>query len=566
MIKNNRVLIIVLSFIFLAASLFQACVKEEYDFSKIGIKEWSPKFGVPIVNSTLTINDILINAYKGNNLSVDNTGFITLVYRGNLFSQRAKEFIKIKDQSFPAIGKNFSGAEVTSFNALPNGATFSTIEVVYTFKMDSLPNSGTSAEFQIDTITFHDGVNLQVDLGTNNVNNPGVIKVAIPGLIKNGQSFSADVPFDGVSSSASSTFNLGGYSWIFNTGTVKNQVNIKFKVELTKQTNVSSSNPPTFSIKTYLKNVDYSYFSGYIGNAAIATNVDTVDIGIFKSAYGGGYFTLVNPSLNAYIKNQFGMNVYANIKQFRGYTEGLTYNASEAAEVDLAASYYFTVNTPDINIESAPYLGGTKKSEFSLNKDNSNNIVSFIKKHPKQLIYELTAGTNYNASGYVHNFFSDTSLFRVDYDLDMPMHGTANDFMLVDTLAWNFKNPENLTSLTIKSYIDNEFPVDFNMGFIFADSLNRPLYTFIPNGSAIVKGAPVGTDGVVIGSVVQRNDFTLPKEAMAQIKTAKKILIQATGSTSYAGGINVKFYNFYKLKVKLGVGIEPDAGNYINNR
>ena len=123
--KFNPYFKLVSLFVLTGAFLIQSCIKEEYDFSKVSVRDWDPKLAIPLVNSTLTINDILLNADKQGAISVGSDGFCTLIYRGNLFSDEAGRFLNIPNQNLSPLSYSFSNTvSVGTFNAGNNGSSY----------------------------------------------------------------------------------------------------------------------------------------------------------------------------------------------------------------------------------------------------------------------------------------------------------------------------------------------------------------------------------------------------------------------------------------------------------
>ncbi len=68
---------------------FQSCVKDNFKFNKLAQVEWNPNIAVPLIYSSLTIQDLLTQNDKDGLISVGADKFCTLIYKGNLFSLSA---------------------------------------------------------------------------------------------------------------------------------------------------------------------------------------------------------------------------------------------------------------------------------------------------------------------------------------------------------------------------------------------------------------------------------------------------------------------------------------------
>lgn len=554
-----------LAFFLAGVTLFESCIKDEYDFSKTSVSNWDPEVAFPLVNSNLTIHEILNNSDKNGNITVDGDGFCTLVYRGALFSARAKDFITIPNQTFPATSKTLSASDVANFNALPAGSQYS-VTNSQTVALTNLPNSNTSTPFQIENITLKGGTTFSFNMSSDFPNN-AQIKIDVPDLKSpSGVAFSQIVLVNYTGSTpvnVTESFDLGGYTLTLNNGGNMNQFAVNYTITLTKASGSPVTSGNSISMQQGFNNIGFAKLNGYVGQLSIAPNADTVAISLFGNASPGvGTFSLKDPSFKAIFTNYLGVNVGASFNQLDGYTDGVSYSS------DLLGTTFFTTNTPDVLIPNSPSFGTAGTSDITLTNSNTDGkIFDFINKKPKNVIYKVDAITNYGTSGYVSNFFSDTSLFKVDFDINMPLYGSAKDFELIDTT--DFQLDENslkdLKSLTLKTYMENGFPIDMYVGLVFVDSLYREIYEFIPNGTLLIQGANVdATTGKVVSKNVARNEFILDDDHINNLFNAKKVLIKAKAATSSNGGLNVKIYDFYKINVRIGLKIQPNVSEILS--
>src|SRR3974377_176042 len=90
--------------------VFFAWVKEYR--KPIAKTDYSPLLAVPLINSSLTIHDLLVKEDHNGNIQVDPYNFLTLIYRGKLFSLEADNFIQFPDQSVPFTSPALTPADV----------------------------------------------------------------------------------------------------------------------------------------------------------------------------------------------------------------------------------------------------------------------------------------------------------------------------------------------------------------------------------------------------------------------------------------------------------------------
>ncbi len=283
---------------------------------------------------------------------------------------------------------------------------------------------------------------------------------------------------------------------------------------------------------------------GDIGQQSLSPDKDTVAISIFKNSIGSGSFTLVDPSVKISISNSYGVPIGANIAQLDGYNPGVTTYPITGSPNPLP------INSPAFN-----QIGQTLTTSFTLDKTNSN-IVPVVNNTPKFLIYKVNSLSN--PSGPTHtNFVIDSSRFKVDMEIDLPLWGTAKDFVLMDTIPFTMdpKISDDVESALLRTYNSNGFPIDINMQIYFVDTLYTKLDSLVIPNQLIIKSGNVNASGIVTSPTEKIYDAVVTKARLQKMKTTKYMLIKAMASTTY-GGANVKIYSNYRLDVKMGLQVQ----------
>jgi hypothetical protein len=521
----------------ITATLFQGCIKETYDMDKIAQNEWNPNLAIPLVYSSLTVKDIL-SKHGDDAITVDGTGFVTLVYHGNLFSLKAEDFMSIPSANTNLPAMSFTAAEVTGYLAVGNGNSYTVNKSISTPIAITTPNGGAL----IDSIVFKGGL-MDFTLAST-FQQSGTVVISMPGAKKNGVPLSISVPIVYAGNVPVTpvvpTVALNGYTIAMNPA---NQVTINYTITL-----VNNGNPltvtNTLSSTFALTNPLFSKIFGYIGQQSISPNADTVGIKIFRNALGNGTFTLVDPKIKVYISNSFGVPILAALQQFEGYTSG--FNPWPITGVGIPSP--LPINSP-----TYAQIGQSLQTNFTLDKNNSN-IVSLINNKPKNIIYKINSQTNPNGNG-TPNFVLDTSQFRVDMDIEMPMWGKAYGFSVIDTVPFQFKAFDQLQYLLFRAYISNGFPCDVSVQVYFADSTKnyQVIDSLVIPAQIIMPAASIDGNGVVTNPSVKTTDVTMDAFRMSRLTNITHILVRGNASTNNNGSQDVKIYDFYKLDVKLGV-------------
>ena len=528
----------------LSTTIFQGCVKDKIDLNKSGNNSISPQLAGALVYSSLTIKDILNKTNKNGQLTTDSTGFITLVYKGNLFSLKAADVVTIPAQTPVTANVSLSVAEVAALNTLPNGSSI-------TVSDSSLVNFQTGGGAQVDILNCKTAT-LALNLNYN-IKDNAVIKITIPGATLNGIAFTQTIPvtYAGSPVNISNNYILDGYKIDMTNGspTTHDVIKIKYDVIITNTAGHISTVGDGASFTETFSNVTYNSIIGYLGQQFLSPNTDTIPITLFQNSLlnNGATFHILNPLIKVFLTNSYGLPIKANFNIFEGYSPGPP-----------ATNYPITgTGIPNpIPIPTPTTLGQSAIDSFSLDKNNSN-IFTLINQLPKNVIYNVSSQSN-PAGPIYSNFITDSSQFKIDMELDLPLEGTASNFLFQDTVPYSFNmNTDQVKSITVRAYINNGFPIDVNMRVAFVDSAYNVIDELInPTYQLIIPSASIGANGMVTSPTASSNDFTIPSSVIPQLNKVKHILIGAVANTINGGTTNVKIYDFYHIDVKLGVNVQ----------
>jgi hypothetical protein len=532
--KNKKIIASFLVIILLAFTI-SSCIKDNFQLDKLAKTEWNPNIAVPLVYSSLSVQDILTKNDKSGLINVDSNHFCTLVYQGNLFSTIASDLVKIPDQVTPPFSASLDLTQIPILMANTS------ITVPYSQTVDFV--SGTNSP-KIDSMIFKTGT---IELSLNSdFQYKGQIKIQIPAAKKNGISLSQTLILNytgTVPVIASAVIDLSGYHFdMTNGGTTSNRFVVNYEVTLTGP----GPTPTTTNhvvVTSALKNMKFDRIYGDLGQLPLSLDQDTVDISIFKNAIGLGIISLADPRLKMIISNSYGVPIQANVAVLNAYTPG-----------KLAYPVTGTPNPLPIFSPTMSQIGQTLTGSFTLNNANSN-LVAVIKNVPQSFIYKIDSKTN--PSGATHsNFILDSSRFKVDMEVQLPLWGTAKDFILIDTADFNLGEDltDQVESATIRTFNSNGFPMDVAMQVYFADSLYAKLDSLVLPYQLILKSATVNPlTGKVTNPTDKIYDVSISHERVAKLKKAKHLLVKAVATTTSGGNVNVKIYSNYKIDVKLGL-------------
>jgi hypothetical protein len=532
-LKNGKLLIAVA----IMFSVIQSCVKDNFDLGKLSKTEWDPNIAVPLVYSSLTVQNLLIKNSATTSIVVDDSNFCTLVYKSSLLSIRADSLIQLPDQPFPSYSGSLTPAQITILNAAH------TVTAAYsqTVTFNTGPNNPL-----IDSVGFNSG-NLNISLNSG-FTYSGQLIITIPAAKKNGIAFSQTLPFTYTGTTpviAAASYNLTGYKVDMTMGgTTSNQFVVNYSMTLNGAGTALPTDMITFNGS--MGNLHFDKIFGDIGQLSLfSKDQDTIAITIFKNSLGTGSFTIANPSVKITVLNSYGVPIQGNIPTLEGYNP--------------PATNFIITGVPSpvpILSPNLTQIGQTLADSFALTKSNSN-IAAVVNNDPKFLISKVTAMTN--PAGPTHtNFVLDSSHCKVNIEADLPLYGTASNFSLIDTvqLSMSSVNSNNIQWALFRIYTLNGFPMDINVQAYFVDSLYKKLDSLIIPNQLIVKSGVLNAAGMVIASTPNTYNTTLTPQRLANLKTTKYMLIKSVEATTNNGSTNVKIYSTYRLDVKIGMQVK----------
>ncbi|MEY2829297.1 MAG: hypothetical protein RIQ33_1155, partial [Bacteroidota bacterium] len=199
-----------------------SCIKkDDFNFNKIKIEEWNSEWALPLINSKLTLKNLVQRASTGNVLTEDSTGLYSIHYDGKVFEASASDYIKIQDQNFstdtiplssPISVSNFNGSVSDTFSSFYNYTDTSGAQLQH------LKLKSGNIKLKI-TSSFQQNLSAQIVFPT----------------VKNGATvLSVNAQVNYPSTSTSININLSGYTFDFtNNNTTNNYLPYKVYYTIT---------------------------------------------------------------------------------------------------------------------------------------------------------------------------------------------------------------------------------------------------------------------------------------------------------------------------------------------
>lgn len=516
-----------LLFSFLALT---ACNTDFFEVEGIGDASWTPTVAIPVGYVEYSLDELLQRADSLVEVREDGNRFITLVYKQQLISESAQDFVELTDQAFQEtytinIPPPFPDPVTTS------GVSFRSEEAIaFDF------NTGINAS--IDSAIFSSGV-LDIEV-TSTIKAQVQAQLILPNLKSNGEPLIINMNLDNNGPSVTRTDQklLEGFKMALTDN----------KMEAIVALDITTTGYPVSSGDAVTLNIDihgltFKSFYGNVGTRSLGIKDERFTYNIFNEiGVGEVYFT--DPRLVITVNNSFGIPIAIDFT-------GIYAEDPENGRIDLEGEI---VNTPQI-IGAPDYsqIGETVTSVISINRGNSNfaDIVSAL---PTAL--NLSLNTTSNPEGTNKNFILDTSKIDVEMAAELPLD--LRILGLQNSITFDFRSGEtdfmNSGKLRIKT--ENGFPLQGKTNVIFRNEQGE-LLSISPNDnfdSPLFEAAPVDENGMVTSEAITIVNIALDRKQFSLIEQATEVEVEIElNTTDAASGQNVKLLSNYAVKVNVGI-------------
>jgi len=536
-ISSLKRIVSVLLFLIILYLFIPSCIKkDDFDFKKLTLSDWSPNIAAPLISSKLTLTNIL----SSNQLILEGTDHsLYLIYRTSVFSKRADELINIQDQ-FVSTNHSFStGGIIIGNSAVTNHFSNFTFTTSNNERFDNVYLKNANINFSINADINHDAK----------------MKVSIPGATLNGVPFEKIINYTYLGSLpviVNQNFNISGYKLVFLPG---NQMAVNYEITVYGEGYVDNS-PYTINFNESITGIQFDKMFGYFGKISFAFDQGSISLDLFHNNVSGS-ITFDDPRLNIYANTFVGMPIDIIFDSLRAISD---INAPYIVDVTIPTQYIPWQITPP----SFAQFGQTIESTFQLNKTNSN-FRDAINMSPQYFSFLANAQTNPAGNSLIDtNFVFDSSRVTLGVELELPLQGSAWDFILQDTIDFDIGSIVNkLEWVLFKIQTINGFPLDAEVQVYFADTLYNILDSLIVPFEKVIASGLVGPSPnyMVISPTIKSTMVFIVQERLINLVDAKKLIIKSRLATTNNGATVVKFYSTYNIEVKMGVQVKTKSLN-----
>ncbi len=508
--------------------------KDKYKLSDINSTTWEPTIAIPLMNSDLTVYNVLQKIDDNNVVVIDSSSrFIALVYEGEAVFSDLDSFVVLPSPSI-----NELAVPLASINpAVTVNSTLDFTPGPTTVEMYKLLLASGTLDVNIDNGGFNDSLTVTLD---------------IPNLKSGGVSFTQVF---GVSAGQSRNFQpaLNGYEFDFTTsGAGFNSIDYS----ITYDTPLNNGVTGTADVDISFTNLALERLTAYFGQETITLGDQEIELDIFNGTEGEGVFKLDSPLVKLDFENSIGIPVDVDLSSMRttntelGTVFPFTFTPASLSTLRINSS-----NNPNDPVALTSVLyDRSEVAEFE-------NIVNGNKK-----VFNYTPSIAINADGKDTNFLNRDSQLRIKAEVELPMQGYAHGFVISDTVPFaglDLDQGTEVTNVLFRTGVDNGFPVDIKFQLYFLDSLNNTLDSLFNDfDDRFMESGVVDADGKVTNSTLKIKEIEYDRQRALALQNATQILMKASAE-SFEGQDErvVKLFDYYvinvRLSMKLDLSIEP---------
>ena len=474
--------------------------------------DYQAEYAVPIMNSTISIQELLEDFQDANTLLIDPDGNLRLRYAGDVITAGV-------DQIF----ENINNALPPAIPILEPGM--------------ALPLSSPDG-IMIDYMELKAG-KFSYFLNSPNLE-PVEVTITLPELQKDGEPFTTTANLPAWSGEGQRPFvniqdapiSLEGYTII----PLNDSVYVDYKVQTE-----SGGEGVLEQLFVTIQDLEFSYTEGFFGTLNYEGGRDTIIIDFFDN-YVGGDIYFAEPTLTFNVQNSFGFPTRSVVNVLEVFTVGGIKLPLESPIIE--EGFDFPFPEPD-------EVGQVKSKPFVFDKDNSN-IDAILGSGPTAVDYDVDAITNPDGDPNVRGFLTDSSFYNVQVEVDLPLYVNVDEFTANDTVNLDLDNINNVNKAEFKVVSENTVPLEASIQGYFLSSFGQVIDSLFSEKTLIVDGAPVDQAGFAKGSNRKEVFIHFDESRFPNIRQAEQLTLSVSFSSSGNDDTSVRINQNQNISVKVG--------------
>ena len=482
--------------------LIQSCQKVD-DFRSVDSVNHHPEFAVPLINTSLSLDEALEEIDDISFLKIDPDGSMTFNYTQDTIQKRTSDLIQ-EIEDFPiALVDSFISVQLQLFDNL----------------------AVTNLHLKTGTISFDIQSSHTEDINLN---------IIFPGMTKNGVPFEMTrmIQYQGDSpvSANIAAESVEGFDLAMPGG------NLEIRYEAY---NTSGARVMLDIVHGEAKDWTFSSVEGVWATESFVLDNGSIKIDLFES-WVEGQVSFEDPKLKIDLTNSIGIPMQIKFQNLVAHT-------TDGNDIPITSVFDegYNISYPALN-----EMGQEKTNQIIFDKNNSN-IISVFNARPEFITYEIIAVMNPENTTET-GFISENSALSGSIGIEVPVFGTAAGFTIETGSEFSIDKVEEISHVEFKLITLNEIPLDLGMQLYFTDEAGTVIDSLFEEQETILAGPATAANGTVLTPSEQINIIAIPEERLDKIQTATQIITKASLSTSNSGMTPVQIFTNQKVVVKMG--------------
>ena len=369
----------------------------------------------------------------------------------------------------------------------------------------------------------------------SSISHSAEILIEIPSLNNGEDYFSQSITI----SESSNQPNL--YSWPlmgYSLEEIYNDISIQYSGNIFSNNQMLHfDSQDSLNLKVKFRDIGLSFAEGYFGQKEIIFNQESYDIpdfGILEPYLSDIDF--INPKLYIRSKNSIGIPLELDLNIFGE-------NEFQQQSLDIQP---FMISPP--NIFS---IGEEVQELFEFNSSNSS-IVEMVSAFPDQIFYSGSVRTNPNGN-IETNFIEDDSEIEIGFEIDIPAEINIDSLIYVDTISIPEFEIPNYSSVQLRIFVGNDFPLEASLKAIFSDSISQAILDSVVFEA--IPAAVINQYGETIESSNSEFVIDLNENQISSIRNGNQAKITARLNSINNQSNFVKIYTDDEFNMSMGIQV-----------
>jgi hypothetical protein len=297
-------------------------------------------------------------------------------------------------------------------------------------------------------------------------------------------------------------------------------------------------------VQIYWDEMTFKYVEGYFSKNEVNIPGDFIDIEVYDNWINGQLY-FEDPTVKVSVDNAFGFPVRAKVNRLR-------FIGRSGQEVDLVSPLNDSIN---FKYPRLGEVGAVKKNRIIYNGRNSN-IENIINIQPVRLEYDIDAIGNPDEDTTIIGFFTDSSFIKLNVDVDLPIHGWANNFEARDTVMFSLNDVEEVESAEFKMIFNNGMPIALNGQIYLLDRNDAIIDSIFDAGPLDIEASPIDQDGKSNGIATTTHYETVDADRIDIMSQAVRAILKVGFLTKDAPNKSVFITAKDIVEVKMGAKLQ----------